>query len=172
MKKNFIMVGLMFIISVTNLAAQDSIQVSAATRRAFNASFQGAQNVQWIALPKGIREAKFYYKRNACIAYFDKEGTLIQSGRRIKDLNHLPLSVQKGLQKHTAKMERKHGTFQTGLVYEIVKNNFTRYYIWMQSPKVKLFLSVDNTGLVTVEKTKNSIETTPAPRKEVIAKKN
>lgn len=173
MKRNVIMVGLMFIISVTNLAAQGSIQVSAATRRAFNASFQGAQKLQWIALAKGINEAKFYYQGNECVAYFDKDGTLVQSGRRIKDLNHLPLSVQKGLREHTARMEKKHGTFHIGLIYETAMNNLTQYYVWMQSPRMSMFLSVNTNGLVVVkDRKKNSIETTPAPPKEVIAKSN
>ncbi len=170
MKKHIIIGVVLMITSLNNLVAQDSNKVSASVLKRFDESFQGASNVHWVSLAKKVSQVRFRYLGNSCIAYFDQEGSLITNGRRIKSIHDLPLTVQAGLLNQKTRMERKFGAFTISIIYEMVKDDLTKYIISMENNKAAVTLSVNTLGFALVEKkTIRNIEP-KAPPKDVIAR--
>jgi hypothetical protein len=171
MKKNIILGVAFMIMSLHQLAAQDSAQVSPSVSKRFEATFEGAKNVQWEFLPKKVTQARFVYQGSGWLAYFDQEGKLLTSGRRIKSTDDLPLNVQSGLRRAKSRFEKKSGAAQLGLIYEMVQNDITRYYITMESSAIRALFSVNTDGTAMME-SKSAITKEPATPKDAIAKKN
>src|SRR5687768_721715 len=94
MKKNMIFGIALLLISLQQLSAQNTAQVSPSVARRFDESFAGASNIHWVSLPKKVTQAQFFYNGASWVAYFDYEANLITSGRRIKSESDLPLKVQ------------------------------------------------------------------------------
>ena len=171
MKKNIILGVAFMIMSLHQLAAQDSTQVAPTVSQRFEESFKGASNVHWTSLAKNVSQAQFVYQGGSWLAYFDKDGNLLTSGRKISSIEQLPLSVQSGFRRAKARMERKTGSFRIALIYEMVKDDVTKYYISMQNDAIRTLLSVRTDGATAIE-TKKFITREPTAPKDVIAKKN
>src|SRR5688572_1137486 len=120
MKKNIFIAIAFVVLFLQQLAAQDSAQVSASVSRGFETSFQGAQHVRWNSLPRKITGVQFHYRGGSWVAYFDPYGKLITSGRRIKSVNDVPLKVQAGFVRAKTRMEKKTGTMEIAIIYEML----------------------------------------------------
>jgi hypothetical protein len=170
MKSNILYGVAFMLMSLNNLLAQDSIQVSAAVSSSFASSFNGASKVKWQKLSKGISQVQFGYMGNSWIAYFEQNGNLLTSGRRIKSFVNLPLKVQTGLEKKKAHVEKKFGPFTVASMYEMVRGELTSYIITMTNDRALITCSVNSSGLAIVErKLRRTID--PQGPKDVIAKK-
>lgn len=172
MKNNIFLGAALTIISLTNLAAQDSIQLNTNVSRSFKETFQGAEKIRWASLRKGITKAQFYHDGNSCVAYFDEEGALITSGRKIRSVKDLPIKVQTGLTVKKNQMEKKLGALSISHIFEMIKADMTTYYVSLYNNRADIFLSVNTSGFAVVEKkTIKKRDKTEGP-KDVIAKKN
>jgi hypothetical protein len=172
MKKN-IFLGIVFMLmSLHQLAAQDSLQANLSVARRFAQSFKGAKHVSWISLPKKVSQAQFYFQGGSWLAYFDQEGKLITSGRRIKSLSDLPLKVQDGFRRAKARLERKSpAAFDLSIVFEMLKDETTKYFFTMQNSNTVATFSVNSDGLFIIEQKKPRKVEGAAP-KDAIAQKN
>lgn len=170
MKKNIILGVAFMIMSLHQLVAQDSAQVSPSVSKRFEETFKGAKNVQWEFLPKKVSQARFVYQGSGWLAYFDHGGKLLTSGRRIKSAGELPLKVQSGLGTAKARFEKKSGACQVGIIYEMIQNDITKYYITVENAAIRALFSVNTDGSVTTE-SKTPITKEPATPKDAIARK-
>lgn len=171
MKKNIIL-GITFILlSLQQVAAQNNVQVSERVSARFDESFADAKNVRWKSLPKQISQAQFYYNGASWLAYFDEKGTIITSGRRIKDEHELPLQVQTGLNRAKNRIEKKGSSAEVVLMYEMVQDDATRYFVSMQNENTISSFFISQNGNATLQAEKARAHTPIAP-KDVIAKKN
>ena len=172
MKKNSIFGVAFMIMSLHQLAAQDSAQVSPSVSKQFEETFPGSKNMHWTFLPKEISEVKFLYDGKSWLAYFDADGNIITSGRRIKAVADLPLRVQSGFERAKSRFEKKSGPSQVGTIYEMVKNDITKYYITLQSAATRALLSVSTDGLAIFESKTPVTKDPVAPKKDAIARKD
>lgn len=167
-----IITGIAFVlISLQSLSAQDSAKVNASVKRSFEKSFTTATNVFWTALPKKISQAQFHYNEGSWVAYFDYAGNILTSGRRIKSPSDLPLKVQEGLRRAKARMEKKGGACQVITIYEMIKDENTKYFVSLQNETHLCSFSISNAGYATMEVTKPRTFQSQI-NKEAIAKKN
>ena len=171
MKKKIIIGVAFMLMSLQQLAAQDSIQVRTSVSRNFEESFEGAKYIQWKSLPKKVTQAQFHYQGRSWIAYYDTNGNLITSGRLIKTIDDLPLQVQTGLRRAKARVEKKSGAFQVSVIFEMLQNETTKYYITMQNGDSFATISVHTNGIAVLE-SKNARTPEPRTSKDVIARKN
>lgn len=171
MKKNIILEVTFMLLSLQQLTAQNNVQVSESVSTRFEEAFADAKNVNWTSLPKKISQAQFYYNGASWLAYFDEKGTLITSGRRIKNENELPLKVQTGLNRAKARIEKKGSFAQVILIYEMLQGDLTRYFVSIQNESTvsSFFIGQDGSAALQIEKPRKH---TPVAPKDVIAKKN
>jgi hypothetical protein len=172
MKKNIILAAVFMSFSL-NLFAQNGSNVKPSVYGAFQKSFSGASNVTFTALTDQITKAQFFHDGHPWLAFFDNNGNVITSGRRIKDLQMLPLSIKSGLHNQKKRMEKKFGDLAIALVYEMVSNQgTTRYYSTLENSIVKITLSVCSNGQCIIEKKelKRDTQTIPSSPKDAIAK--
>ncbi|MEX2233672.1 MAG: hypothetical protein WD824_16020 [Cyclobacteriaceae bacterium] len=175
MKKNIILGVAFFLMSLQQLAAQNSIQPNASVAKRFEESFEGAKNVQWVSLPKKVTQAQFGYKGGSWLAYFDDAGNLITFGRRVKSINDLPLKVQDGLRRAKSRLEKKSPAFEIAIIYEMMKDEATLYYVTMQNDASRATFSINTDGMAKLENKKSRTVEPKVPKKapkDAIARKN
>ena len=171
MKKNIILSAAFMLVSLHQLTAQDDGHVNPSVSKSFEQSFTGARNVTWTQLPSKIAQAKFIYGGGSWLAYFDHEGKMITSGRKIKNVNDLPLEVQSGLYKMKSRLEKKSGSLLIAYVYEMMKDGHTKYFIVTENNSTTATFSVNPEGFSVLENKKPRSIEAQVPR-DVIAKKN
>ena len=171
MKKNLLLALAMSVICLHNLIAQTSTNMRASVARSFESDFSGSTNVKAKILPKSITLIQFNFNEGSWIAYYDQDGKLITSGRRIKTGERLPLVVQESLDEIRAKYERKFGVITVGAPYEMTKDNTTAYYVQMKNARIDMLVSFDGFGTSLVHN-KHINKPTFEPDKSVVAKKN
>jgi hypothetical protein len=145
--------------------------MNASVSKSFEKSFEGAKNVYWTSLAKNITQAQFSYKGSSWLAYFDATGNIITSGRRIKDVDELPLKVQDGLEQARRRMEKKGGSPEIFLVYEMIKDGLTHYLVSLQNESTLFTFSISQDGAASLKGKRPRTMATEQP-KNVIAKKN
>jgi hypothetical protein len=171
MKKNILFALAVSVICFHNLIAQDSTNLSPSVARSFESDFSGATKVKAQSLPKKITLMQFNLNEGSWIAYYDKEGKLITSGRRIKATERLPLVVQESLDAIRAKYERKFGVITVGAPYEMTKGTTTEYFVPMKNDQIDMLVSIDGFGTSLVHN-KHINKPTFEPDKSAVAKKN
>ena len=172
MKKNIILAAV-FMAFALNLFAQNGSNVKPSVYGAFQKSFSGASNVTFTALTDRITKAQFYHDGHPWLAYFDDKGNVITSGRRIKNLEMLPLKVKSGLHHQKKRMEKKFGDLAIALVYEMISDQgTTRYYSTLENSIIKITLSVCTDGACIIEKKelKRDTQKIPSSPKDAIVK--
>jgi hypothetical protein len=169
MKNNIIIGAALFIISLSNSAAQNGA-ASASVNQSFEKSFNGALNPKWTACAKDISLVQFRFMDKAWLAYFDKTGNLITSGRRLS-VHELPVLVQNGMYATKEKSEKKYGAVTIGHIYEMVSAGLTEYYVPLKNTKIQIMLSVHTDGAVVI-KSRKKISEDPKAAKDVIARKD
>ena len=172
MKRQTIIGAALMIISLAHLNAQDSAKVNPSVSKGFSDHFPGAKNVAWKPLRKEISQAMFFHKENSWIAFFDRQGNLLTCGRRIKATNELPLKIQTSLEQYRKRVEKKFGPLAVALIYEMLKNDQTTYYITLENSMAAILMSAQSNGYASIVR-KRMKDTQPslAPGSS-IAKKN
>jgi len=170
MKKNIITAAVFFMICLTNLKAQDSMQVTASIAKNFESEFSGASKVEWTKT-NNVFVARFKYQDTFWVAYFNENGEKLASGRKISSLDQLPLLVRQGIAQVKSNQERKFGSIDTSYAIEMIEQGTTKYYVPMANAHVSLMISADNSGNTTISK-KELKHAPDKPAKNLIAKKN
>lgn len=171
MKKNIIFGITLMVLSLQQLAAQDGAQVSPSISKRFEEAFEGARNVHWNSLPKKVTQAQFYYNGGSWLAYFDEGGNIITSGRRIKSVDELPLKVQEGFDRARKRVEKKGGNAQLVLIYEMLNEGTTNYFVTLKNQTALSTFSISQDGIPVLKLQKQNAIINETP-KDAIAKKN
>lgn len=170
MKKNIVIGAALFIISLTSSIAQEGATVTASVAKSFEKSFKGAANPKWSTCGgnQSTSLVQFRFMDKPWLAYFDKSGNLISSGRRIF-IHEVPVLVQNGLYTTKERSEKKYGALSLGAVYEMITSGVTEYYIPLANNKIRLMIAVRTDGTVVI-KSRKKINTVPKPADDVIAR--
>ncbi|HEY0652591.1 MAG TPA: hypothetical protein VGD65_05655 [Chryseosolibacter sp.] len=170
MKNNIIIGAALFIISLSNSAAQESPAVKESVAKSFEKSFNGAVNPRWTTCAKNTSLVQFRYMDKAWLAYFDHSGKLITSGRKVS-IHELPVIVQSGMLKQKASSERKYGAVTLGGIYEMLTDGVTEYYVPLANNTIQLMIAVRTDGSVVIKSRKKGLHDARST-KDVIARKN
>jgi hypothetical protein len=136
----------------------------------FMTRFQDAENIKWEKAGP-LYYATFSSAGESRIAFVQKEGSIVATGRRITFKN-LPLLVQQNIQPVLQRYEKKLGAFQQGCIYEMVQSGLTDYYIPFENDNYTLALRSTSDGSVTVVSKKVKQKSTVIePKGNVMAKK-
>jgi hypothetical protein len=134
--KKIIITAVVIVTFCFTLGAQNSVQVNASITTSFGDEFNDASNVSWEKISDEIFLVRFDRQQENSIAYFDKTGKLLVSGRKIT-FEQAPRLVQHGLDNIIKSYEKKNGMLSVSHVYELIEEGETRYYT-----------SIGNTGLL------------------------
>jgi hypothetical protein len=114
----------------------------------FMTRFQDAENIKWEKAGP-LYYATFSNAGESWIAFLQKEGSIVATGRRISFKN-LPLLVQQNVQPVLRRYEKKFGAFQQGCIYEMTQSGITDYFIPFENDNYTLALQSTSNGTVTV----------------------
>jgi hypothetical protein len=167
MKKNILISAILLIVSLTDIVAQHAT-ISKVVEENFEATFFGASNIRWERCGKQAFVARFNYLDKTWLAYFDTNGNLFSTGRKVKSVSDLPVVVQNGLSRAKARAERKLGTLQMGSVYEMVSNDITEYFVPFQNSRIYLLIAIQTDGTTVIKKKRNLTTEVNVP-KDVLA---
>jgi len=152
MKKNFLVALLVAVVFSGTSFANTGKSVNALVKQSFQREFAGAQSVSWeVISDKDIFHASFIYNNERLNAYFDAEGTLLATGRYVKQEN-LPMLVTKGV----AVRYKQYNVLEA---IEFVTGSETSYIIKLDNEKVSMYIQAHNDGSTTLlkkEKKNNS----------------
>lgn len=170
MKNKIITAAVIYMICLSNLQAQNAPAVTTSVAKQFDTRFSGASNVQWTKAGQMFM-AKFQYQENTWVAYFNADGEIHASGRKINSLDQLPIQVKQGISRVKNSQESKFGSIETSYAVELIEQGITKYYIPMANSNVSFMVGVDNGGNTTIyDKQRKG---TPArPEKDLIARRN
>jgi hypothetical protein len=166
MKNKIIIGAVLFILSLTNSVAQEG--ANASVTQSFEKNFKGAGNLRWAACEGKITLARFNYQNTPWLAYFDKTGKLITSGRKVEVLD-LPLVVKNGMYTAKERSEQKYGAVTIGRIHEMVTEGLTEYYVPLHNTKIHLMIAVRTDGGIVIKSRKKVFENPKSP-KDVIAR--
>lgn len=163
--------AMLWIISLSNLVAQESPATNVATLKSFERAFAGATNVKWTSVGKGISLAAFNHKGDYRLAYYTREGKIISSGKKIRNTHDLPVLVSESLYRVKNFQENKVGALALGSVYEMVEGDITKYFVSMQNHKVSFMYEINTSGHAQLWK-RQKLELKSYPPKNVIARRD
>jgi hypothetical protein len=169
MKKNMIIGAVLFIISLTSSVAQQSASVNASVAQSFEKNFSGATQLKWTACAKSISLAQFKHSDRVCLAYFDRHGNIISSGRKVS-VQELPALATEGMLASKESNEKKYGALVAGTIYEMVTDDKKEYYIPFANGKINLLIAVARDGSFEVRRKIKVATETGTPN--VIARTN
>ena len=170
MKRNIGIGAVLFILSICNLVAQDQPAVSSAATLSFQDSFPQATNVKWRAV-KNIYEVTFTNAGRFSIAFLNKEGKVFTHGRRVNDIHMLPVQVKSGLYTAKGRVEAKYGALSLGLIFEMLEDGFTSYYVPMENSKISVVYAISPTRSF-IQKSKKIRKVEQEASKQALARRN
>ena len=145
MKKNFLIALLVAVVFSGSSFANTGKSVSALVKQSFQKEFAGAQSVSWeVISDKDIFHASFIYNNERLNAYFDAEGTLLATGRYVKQEN-LPMLVTKGV----AIRYKQCNVLEA---IEFVTGSETSYIIKLDNEKLSMYIQAFSDGSSTLLK--------------------
>jgi len=145
MKKNFLIALLVAVVFSGSSFANTGKSVSALVKQSFQKEFAGAQSVSWeVISDKDIFHASFIYNNERLNAYFDAEGTLLATGRYVKQEN-LPMLVTKGV----AVRYKQCNVLEA---IEFVTGSETSYIIKLDNEKLSMYIQAFSDGSSTLLK--------------------
>lgn len=163
--KTLILAAAFTFVSFCTLYAQDIVQVSTPVAQALQRNFVGASQISWEKTGP-LYLAKFHYNSGYWLAYFNDQGDLAASGRKISSIEQLPVAVQRGFTQLQRKQERKYGSFEVGAPYELILENGggTQYFLPIENSRIAIMAISDATGNSTIRtKTMKNGTAKPAP---------
>ncbi|MBC7848809.1 MAG: hypothetical protein H7Y31_03695 [Chitinophagaceae bacterium] len=132
--------------------ATENANVNYNIQQAFEREFKGAKSVQWENLStKEIFRATFTFNNERFHAYFLTDGTLLATGRFIRNEN-VPMLVSRALNDRFSKYDVKE-------TIEMVTGAETRYVLRLENEKqvVTIQADLDGSTLVLKKEKKNSL---------------
>jgi hypothetical protein len=115
--KTTIILAALFVTSLNNnLSAQNKAEVNTKVTESFGKHYEGATNISW-QKANGMDIALFQHDQRTHIAYFNKDGGVVASARRIREISNLPLKVQNALVEFKNKKSSKEGPLASGPIF-------------------------------------------------------
>lgn len=114
--------AVLLLLSIIMTKAQTS-QVPASVSAAFSKEFSAASNVQW-TVTKDIYQSRFEQGDEKLIAYFNQDGTLVATARKIQ-LSQAPTLVRKSI----SVLQDQYEAASPAEMYEISEANDTQYFV-------------------------------------------
>ena len=127
-----------------DLSALSCGPVTDAIGENFNRKFKDASHVRWVKI-KDTFQVRFYNQDEYCLAFFDASGQLLMSGRKIQ-LDHVPQTVRKEMDRIRGASEGKHDLLFVAGVYELNNSQGKRYFINLESELLSMSLLVYGNG--------------------------
>jgi hypothetical protein len=159
MKKHIVLAATIILLSINNISAQKKVTVDYAVATSFNSEFKGASDVRWTKIEKSLFMVRFENHGDHCIAYFNTEGRLLLTGRKI------PFEITPRVVKKRAEEMRqtKGGELIVREVYELNGDHGTEYFINLTSEKLarSVIIYGDGTSKILKESTRSENEGTP-----------
>lgn len=154
--KTTIILAALIVTSLNNtLSAQNKTEVNAKVTESFGKHYEGATNISW-RKGSGMDIALFQHNQKTSIAYFNGEGEIVASARRIRDISNLPLKVQYSLEEFKSRKSAKGGPLTLGPIFEVLESNGSSYYFMaMENSNQTLNVSINSDGYATIEKKDN-----------------
>ncbi|HEY5751234.1 MAG TPA: hypothetical protein VIU12_34465 [Chryseolinea sp.] len=170
--KTLILAAAFAFVSFCTLYAQDIVQVSTPVAQALQRNFAGASQIRWQKTGP-LYLAQFQYNSGFWLAYFDDQGAMAASGRKIASIDQLPVAVQRGFTQLQRKQERKYGTFEVGAPYELVMENSggTQYFLPIENSRISMMTTSDASGNTAI-RTKRIKNTPATPAPDMVASSN
>lgn len=144
MKKVIIVAAVIVTACIHTLSAQTNQKVSSAVAESFAREFNGATDVKWTKI-RNVAQARFFQGQEYCLAYFNEEGGLILSGRKIS-YEIAPTAVKKELQRIRDKAEAKNDLLTVAEVYELNDAQETKYFINLDSDSFSMSVMAYGNG--------------------------
>lgn len=145
MKKNLFFAVLVAVAVTGSAYANPEITVNSVVKQSFQKEFAGAQSVSWETInDKGLFHASFLFNGERLNAYFDAEGSLLATGRYVKQEN-LPMLVSRSI-------NERFSQYQVAETIEFVTGTETSYIVKLENEKFKLFIKAHTDGANTILK--------------------
>lgn len=136
-----------------NTFAQQIVKPTSIVNKTFTAAFEKAVNVKW-RIQNSVFIAAFTNNQEPSLAFIDEKGLLLAQGREIPSI-YLPLAVKNGMEPVQARLDKKYGTLELGIAYEVISNDgMINYYILFKNNTNTMVVVADNNGYTTVGKAK------------------
>jgi hypothetical protein len=166
MKK--LIISMLILIGTSALRAQSSYEPSTELVTKFNHQFEGAADPKWSQ--KGDVIGVGFLQDGLCkIAYYDQDGNLVASGRKISE-SQLPMKIHHDLASLKVGLEKKSGPFLGGSCYEFLKESGgTEYVFLFENSREAVVISSEGDHIRITNRTK---KTAPFITADVIAKKS
>jgi hypothetical protein len=166
MKK--LIISMIILISTTALKAQSTYEPATELVTKFNNQFGGATEAKWSK--KGdVIGVGFQHEGFCKIAYYDQDGKLVASGRKISQ-SQLPMKINQEIASTRISLEKKTGPYTAGSCYEFLKESgSTEYVILLENSRESVTLVSENDQTRIENRSKKVL---PLPTTEVIAKKS
>lgn len=168
--KTIIIAAVLMICLNQNSSAQTT-ELNAKVAESFHKRFPGATSVTWDST-RELAIALFQYEQRTWIAYFNHRGELLASARRIREVSHLPMTVQTSLKNFQNQQSVRNGPLTFGPIYEVIERDHSYYFIPMETKTRKLSVSISNDGYAMVQKKENKMLPVIQENRALLAKKN
>jgi hypothetical protein len=145
MKKHILLAATIILLSINNISAQKKVTVDYVVTTSFNSEFNGASDIQWTKLENSLFMARFENHGDHCIAYFNMEGRLLLTGRKIS-FEIIPLVVRKRAEEIRTMHATKSGELTIREIYEVGGERGTEYFINLTSEKLALSVIIYGDG--------------------------
>ncbi|HEX5170248.1 MAG TPA: hypothetical protein VFW11_13815 [Cyclobacteriaceae bacterium] len=160
------------VLCLNNKLSAQNAEVNAPVSQNFQNKFSGATDVSW-QKTKQLDIALFQYQGRTWIAYFDHQGDLVASARRIREIEQLPVTVQASLTDFQNQRSTKGGPFTLGPIFEVLeKSGKTYYYVPMENQRQTLSVSINHDGYASIQKKATRMSSMIENNDALLAKKN
>ena len=149
--KKIIMTASVIVTLCLNLFAQKSTAVNADISKSFKEEFKDASNVRWEKISRDIFLVRFNHEQKNSLAYFDKKGELLITGRMVP-FNQTPELVQNGVQDMMKSYAEAYGELSIVCTYELNEKGATKYYTNIGNSKLFLAVTSSSKGKTQVIK--------------------
>ena len=120
------------------------IKVTPKVLDAFKSEFNTAKEVEW-TVGQDYYKATFMYNEKHVFAYYNADGELLGVTHYISPIN-LPMNLQ-------TKLKKNYTDFWVSDLFEVAKNDGTKYYITLENADTKIVLkSSDGSDWSTYQK--------------------
>jgi hypothetical protein len=135
MKKLFVIISILGSIGTGSLYAQSKTPIAVVS--SFQSSFNNASGGNW-SFVKGLYQVDFTVDNENLTAFFDKDGNLVASSRKVT-LLQIPLSLKSDLKKDFH-------NYEVANLFEVDKEDGIVYYATIKSDKNQLELRSTPSG--------------------------
>lgn len=150
MKKFFISLVLLVTVCINTTNAEDIENISPAIKATIQKEFAGARLLDWKEIGRSnVYRLRFIYENTVVSAFFNKEGTLLATGRFITKAA-LPLAIRKVV-------TDKYSRFSINEIAEYAEMDQTTYVVEMENERIKQAVRIYINGDCSIVKKEKKV---------------